>query len=126
LKLSTRIAHERLVRICFIDYARQIALVVVRENRIVAVGRLYKDSQAYARGNREAEFALVVSDDFQGQGIGKELLRRIIDIARKEGVETIFGEISAENQTMQAICRSMGFRISRDFEDTTVMARLRL
>jgi acetyl coenzyme A synthetase (ADP forming)-like protein len=126
LKLSTRIAHERLVRICFIDYARQIALVVVRENRIIAVGRLYKDSQAYARGKREAEFALVVSDGFQGQGIGKELLRRLIGIARKEGVETMFGEISAENQTMQAICRSMGFRISRDFEDTTVMARLRL
>lgn len=126
LKLSTRIAHDRLVRICFIDYARQIALVVERENRVIAVGRLYKDSQAYARGRREAEFALVVSDHVQGQGIGKELLRRIIEIARKEGVETLFGEISAENQTMQAICRSMGFRISRDFEDTTVVAKLRV
>ena len=126
LKLSTRIAHERLVRICFIDYARQIALVAVRENRIIAVGRLSKDNQAYARGKREAEFALVVSDDFQGQGLGKELLRRLIDVARREGVETVFGEISAENPTMQAICRSMGFRISRDFEDTTVVAKLRI
>ncbi|MBL8227141.1 MAG: GNAT family N-acetyltransferase [Bryobacterales bacterium] len=126
LKLSTRIAHDRLVRICFIDYARQMALVVEHENRVIAVGRLYKDSQAYARGRREAEFALVVSDHAQGQGIGKELLRRIIDIARKEGVEMLFGEISAENQTMQAICRSMGFRISRDFEDTTVVAKLRV
>ncbi|MCS7025908.1 MAG: GNAT family N-acetyltransferase [Bryobacteraceae bacterium] len=126
LKLSTRIAHERLVRICFIDYARQIALVVEWQNRIIAVARLYKDPQAYARGRREAEFALVVSDEFQGLGLGKELLRRILDIARKEGVETLFGEISAENQRMQAICRAIGFRIRRDFTDTTVIATLQL
>lgn len=126
LKLSTRIAHERLVRICFIDYARQIALVVQRGNAIIAVGRLHKDHQAFARGRNEAEFALVVSDNWQAQGLGKELLSRLIDIGRREGVETIFGEISAENQAMQRICRSMGFRISRDFEDTTVVARLRV
>ncbi|MFN7936222.1 MAG: GNAT family N-acetyltransferase [Bryobacteraceae bacterium] len=126
LKLSTRIAHERLVRICFIDYARQMALVVEREGEIIAVGRLVKDPQAYARGKKEAEFALVVSDHFQGQGLGKELLRRIIDVARAEGVETVFGEISSENMTMQGICRSFGFQIKRDLEDTTVMARLRV
>ncbi|MBL8175612.1 MAG: GNAT family N-acetyltransferase [Bryobacterales bacterium] len=126
LKLSTRIAHERLVRICFIDYSRQLAFVVEREGEIIAVGRLVKDSQAYARGKKEAEFALVVSDNFQGQGIGKELLRRIIAAARAEGVETVFGEISSENMTMQGICRSFGFQIKRDLEDTTVMARLRV
>jgi acetyltransferase len=126
LKLSTRIAHERLVRICFIDYARQMALVVERAGEILAVGRLVKDPQAYARGKKEAEFALVVSDSCQGQGIGKELLRRLIAVARAEGVETVFGEISTENMTMQGICRSFGFQIKRDLEDTTVMARLRV
>jgi acetyl coenzyme A synthetase (ADP forming)-like protein len=132
LKLSTRIAHERLIRICFIDYTRQMALVVERENpqsgepEIIAVGRLAKDMQAFARGRREAEFALVVSDNFQGQGVGKELLRRLIRVAKDEGVETVFGEISAENAPMQAICRSMGFQIQRDFEDTTVVARMGL
>jgi GNAT superfamily N-acetyltransferase len=129
LKLSTRIAHERLVRICYLDYARQMALVVERANagtgdaEIVAVGRLVRDMQAFARGNREAEFALVVSDSLQGQGIGKELLRRLLDVAKREGVDEVFGEISSENMTMQKICRSMGFLIRRDYEDTTVTAR---
>jgi acetyl coenzyme A synthetase (ADP forming)-like protein len=129
LKLSTRIAHERLVRICYLDYARQMALVVERnsvetgEPEIVAVGRLVKDMQAFARGKREAEFALVVSDSLQGQGIGKELLRRLLDVAKREGVDEVFGEISSENMTMQKICRSMGFLIRRDYEDTTVTAR---
>ncbi len=132
LKLSTRIAHERLIRICFIDYARQMALVVEHrdpekgEPSIIAVGRLHKDMQAFARGIREAEFSLVVSDAYQGQGLGKELLLRIIEVARKENVDTVFGEISAENMAMQAICRSMGFQIRRDYEDTTVVARLKV
>lgn len=129
LKLSTRIAHERLVRICYLDYDRQMALVVERTNpqseqtEIVAVGRLVKDMQAFARGSRQAEFALVVSDKLHGQGIGKELLRRLLDVAKREGVEEVFGEISSENMTMQNICRSMGFLIKRDYEDTTVTAR---
>jgi acetyl coenzyme A synthetase (ADP forming)-like protein len=126
LKLSTRIAHERLVRICFIDYARAMALVVEHNDQIIAVGRLHKDWQAFARGKKEAEFALVVSDQFQKQGLGKELLRRLIDVASKEDLDVLFGEISAENAAMQGICRSMGFQIKRDYEDTTVVARLNI
>ncbi|MBI3681715.1 MAG: CoA-binding protein, partial [Acidobacteria bacterium] len=58
LKLSTRIAHERLARMCFIDYAWQIALVAERRQpetdaaQIIAVGRIHKDRDAYARGRR--------------------------------------------------------------------------
>lgn len=126
LKLSTRIAHERLIRNCFIDYARQMVLVVEREGAIIAVGRLHKEIASFARGNREGEFALVVSDAFQGQGLGVELLRRLIAVARKEGFEAVFGDISAENRTMQAICKKMGFTITRDFSDPTVTARLKL
>jgi acetyltransferase len=126
LKLSTRIAHERLIRNCFIDYARQMVLVVEREGAIIGVGRLHKDVASFARGKREGEFALVVSDAFQGQGLGVELLRRLIEVARKEGFDSVFGDISAENRTMQAVCRKMGFTITRDFSDPTVTARLKL
>ncbi len=124
LKLSTRIAHERLVRNCFIDYARQMVLVVEREGSIIAVGRLHKEIGSFARGVREGEFALVVSDSYQGQGIGVELLRRLVEVAEREGYDSVYGQISAENRTMQAICRKMGFQIARDFADATVTARL--
>src|SRR5262249_27737626 len=60
--LSQRIAHDRLTRVCFIDYARQIALVVERRTgagaAILAVGRLLK-----LRGTNEAEFAMLVADN---------------------------------------------------------------
>lgn len=132
LKLSSRIAHERLVRNCFIDYSRQMALVAERrdpqtgEPQIIAVGRLTKDSHAYARGRREAEFALLVGDQFQGLGLGSELLRRLLDIGKREGIAVVYGEIAAENERMQAVCRHMGFVIRRSWEDATVTARIAL
>ena len=69
MKLSHRVAHERLTRICFIDYDREIALIaerqspVDRQREIVGVGRLVK-----TRGHKEAEFAVIVSDSAQNQG----------------------------------------------------------
>ena len=73
LNLSQRTAHERLTRICFIDYDRDMALVAVRtskgEPEIVGVGRLCKD-----HGTASAELAAVVRDDLQGQGLGTELV----------------------------------------------------
>ncbi|MBI3681411.1 MAG: GNAT family N-acetyltransferase, partial [Acidobacteria bacterium] len=121
-----------LARMCFIDYAWQIALVAERRQpetdaaQIIAVGRIHKDRDAYARGRREAEFALVVSDRFQGQGLGKEMLRRLIEIAKKEDVSILLGEISAENLTMQGMCRKLGFELRREYNETTLVARMRL
>ena len=70
MKLSQRIAHERLTRICFIDYDREMALVAdykdpqTGEREIIAMGRL---SRLYDRD--EAEFALLVRDGFQRHGL---------------------------------------------------------
>src|SRR5271157_5555089 len=69
-KLEARIAHERLTRICFIDYDREMALVAVRqepemkEPEIIGVGRLVR-----RHGVPEAEFAIEISDRFQRQGL---------------------------------------------------------
>jgi len=126
LNLSQRVAHERLIRICFIDYAHQMALVAERtdpatgEKRIIAVGRLQ------GLGQPEAEFSIVVTDDYQSQGLGTELLRRLIDIGRREGVKAIIADILAENTAMQSVAEKLGFQIQRDLEEPVVSARLEL
>ena len=129
MKLSQRVAHERLARICFIDYAREMALVAERldpktqRTQIVAVGRLTK-----VVGRKDAEYALVVSDDFQQRGIGTEMLKRLIQVARDEGLDRITADILAQNTPMQRISRKLGFEIvrSRDPEDPMVKAVKRL
>lgn len=117
MKLSQRVAHERLARICFIDYDKEIALVAeVRNNEtgqkeIVGVGRLTQ-----LHGTRDGEFALVVIDEYQCKGLGSELLRRLVDIGENEGLERIVADILIQNHPMQRICQKIGFDIVRSPE----------
>ena len=127
LKLSTRTTHERLTRICFIDYDREMALVAEYrqptndQSEIVAVGRLSK-----LHGIDKAEAAVVVADQFQHQGIGTELYRRLIEIARSEHLSAISSTILAENHGMRALCDKLGFKMHSRLEDDTVQAELTL
>lgn len=121
MNIGQRTAHERLIRICFIDYDREMALVVLKNNEIIGVGRLHK-----IHGTREVEFAEVMSDAYQGQGLGKAMLLKLIEVARQEGMERIVADIHAENIAMQAVCRKVGFAIEREFGDPTVSASLDL
>lgn len=118
LKLDQRIAHERLTRMCFNDYDREIALVAERkdaksgERQILGVGRLSK-----ARGLNEAEFALIISDQYHRQGLGTELLKRLVQIGRDEKLERITANILAENHAMQIVSKKVGFKLNRQGED---------
>ncbi len=114
LKLSRRIAHERLTRICFIDYHREMALVADYKNpetgnhEILGVGRLSK-----SHGVNEAEFAMLVSDRYQRQGLGTELLLRLVQVGQDEKLERIVATILAENTAMQRVCEKVGFQLQR-------------
>ena len=125
MKLSQRISHDRLSRICFIDYNREMALVVERQDglegeadgkpaEILGVGRLSK-----LHGRDLAEFALLVKDSAQNLGIGSELMRRLIEIAKDEKLERIQGEILPDNGAMRHICETFGFEVRR-LPDVTI------
>jgi acetyltransferase len=127
LKLTQRTAHERLTRICFIDYDREMALVVERKKpdgspEIIGVGRLSK-----IHGRPEAEMAAMLQDSLQGKGLGSELYRRLIQVARDQKLHMVHSNMLGENREMQALCRKMGFKLSTpDMEDNMVLAELTL
>jgi acetyltransferase len=121
MKLDQRVKHERLARICFIDYDREIALVGLHEGEIVAVGRLVKLPQSEA-AEPESEFAILISDQYQKRGLGVELLRRLVDIARKEKMRIVSAEILPENRGMQRVCERLGFRLRHSYGDGVVRA----
>ena len=110
IKLDARVAHARLARICFIDYDREMVLVAERTPpeggapEIVAVARLMRIA-----GAGDAEFALLVSDTMQGQGLGRAMLQRLFDVGRDWGVERIVAEILPGNAAMRRICKSLDF-----------------
>jgi acetyltransferase len=127
LKLSQRVAHERLTRICFIDYDREMALVAERkdpdtgEAQILAVGRLKK-----THASNDAEFAILITDEYQGRGLGSELLRRLLEIGKDEKLTRITADILPDNFAMQRVCENLGFKICRDIEDPVVKAEVTL
>lgn len=127
LTLARRTEHQRLTRMCFIDYAREMALVVERSDpdtgthTIIGVGRLIR-----LPGRNEAEWAIVVSDAYQRSGIGTELLRRLLEVARDEHLSHVVAEILPENRGMLRVAEKLGFRLRRVLGEHMVMAEIDL
>lgn len=113
-KLETRIAHERLMRKCFIDYDREMALVAEltgsdsQAPAIIAVGRLSRRPMS-----EEAEIAVVVADKYQHQGLGGELIAQLVKIARAESVKCIVAEFHSENSAIRHLAVHGGAKVQR-------------
>jgi acetyltransferase len=126
-RLESRVAHERLIRKCFLDYDREIALVAERSNQetgsceLLGVGRLVRQ-----RDRREAELGVVVADRWQRAGLGTELVRRLIEIARCEGIGSIKADILSENASMLALAQHFHFHLVRDEDLRSLTAVLSL
>jgi acetyltransferase len=107
-----RLPHSMLARFTQIDYDRHIALVALPEaesvETMLGVARVI-----IGRNLKEAEFSVVVSDPWQGKGIGAALLQRCISIAKERGLETVMGTVLAENTQMLALGKKLGFKIQK-------------
>ena len=127
LPLNRRVEHERLVRICFGDYDREMALVAEKkdaqtgERQILGVGRLSR-----LRASNDAEVAVLVSDPYQRQGLGNELLHRVVRVAREEKVSRISADMLPDNVAMQVIIKRLGFRLTPLDDPSSVRAYLDL
>jgi acetyltransferase len=109
MSVENRTEHDRLVRTCFNDYDREIALVARRKKddaagEILGIARLVR-----AHGQDDAEFAIVISDAWQGKGLGTALLTQLVEVGRAEKLGKITGRILAENTTMLQMSRNIGF-----------------
>jgi acetyltransferase len=126
LSLSTRVEHERLVRICFGSYDRGFALVADRKNpesgqhEVLGVGRFS------AINRTEAEAAVLISDRWHGLGLGTELLASVARVAREEKFRRLSGEILRDNLATQAIFKKVGFRLHAMDDPSSVSALLEL
>ncbi len=103
-------SHDQLAGLTFIDYDREMALVAERRDahgrpEIVGMGQLTK-----LQGTTDAEFSVLVSDEYQRTGLGTEILRQLLLIARNEGIERVMAEVLPENEGMRRVCARLGFR----------------
>ena len=126
-QLSTRVAHERLIRKCFIDYDREMALVAeladpdTGNSCIGGVARLSRAPSA-----EEAEIGVIVADKFQHQGLGAELIKKLIDIARIEKIKRIVADFHSENSAIRHLAKHGGATVTQTSDATCFRMRLDL
>lgn len=109
-----------------VDYHRELALVAATQvpnpanrghPREVLVGFAHYLRNPDGRG---AEYALVIGDDWQRRGLGRQLMTALIDAAREQGLEYIDGLVLSTNRPMLALMTSLGFTNDADPEDPTM------
>jgi acetyltransferase len=120
------LSRESLIRLCHLDYAREMALVAERKSaegkrEIIGVSRYHMNPQT-----RSAEFAVIVRDAYQGQGLGQHLMERLIAVARQRGVRRLIGSVLRENQRMLALAKDLGFREGKPFDRDAIQVELEL
>ncbi len=71
--------------------------------------------------NQEAEYAIIVSHEMTGMGLGILLMKRIIDYASKRGIKKIYGDVLQENHTMLKLCDALGFKQSFKLDEPGIV-----
>jgi acetyltransferase len=113
------LSASMLVRLTQIDYDREMALLVVTEQEGKQV-ELGVARYAVNPDGNSCEFALVVDDHWQHQGIGHKLMDVLMDLARTKGLRIIEGEVLKSNTRMLKLCTGLGFKVEAHPEDDSV------
>jgi acetyltransferase len=116
--------HEVRVRYCNIDYDREIALVAeIVENgkrKILGVSRFSIEPD-----EKSGEMAFIVSDYWQGLGLGTKMVDYTLDIAKEKGIDSVYAIMLQDNYRALSLTKKMGFKIDY-LSDGTVKATLNL
>jgi GNAT superfamily N-acetyltransferase len=113
------LSEQELRRITAPDPARRAVLVATtgREDRIVGLG-------GYAGSRECAQLEFLVEEDYQGRGIASELLRRLVDLARENGISRLDAHVLASNGPMLSVLRNSGLTATQRETDGVVAVTL--
>ena len=121
LQAIRELSPAMLAQFTQIDYAREMALIaLIQQNgveRQVGTARYVIDPDG-----RTCEFAIVVSDDMQGRGIGTRLMKSLLTAARGHELSVMNGIVLAENTPMLRFMREIGFSVTGVPEDSSLVA----
>ncbi|MCP4716498.1 MAG: GNAT family N-acetyltransferase, partial [Deltaproteobacteria bacterium] len=104
--------HERLQEFVVIDYTAEMVIMAIIEHEehehIVGIGQYGIDPTTHS-----AEVAVVIRDQYQGKGIGTELLSYLTYLARRQGLLGFTAEVLVENRPMMSLFEKGGFDIEK-------------
>lgn len=113
----SELTDKRIAELTRLDPARAVAFIALDEasGKMLGVVRLHLDA-----GGEAGEFAVIVGSDLQGRGLGRALMRRIIDHAKARGLKAIHGQVLAENVAMLKLADKLGFQVKETVTDAGI------
>ena len=112
------LSQEHIARLTHVDYSRAMAFIAIDETdkKMLGVVRLHRQADDPGTG----EYAVIVRSDCKGRGLGRLLMRRMIEWAEAARLKTIFGLVLADNAEMLRLCGQFGFQIGDYLPDRDI------
>jgi acetyltransferase len=110
------LTHAVAARLTQIDYDREMALLAEHGGAALGIAHFFADPDRL-----QAEYAIAVRSDWQGRGIGYLLMTRLIELARQWGIGELLGEVLRENGPMREMCAALGFTVTPDPDDPSIL-----
>lgn len=115
-------SHEIATQFCYIDYAREIAIVAEimdeGERKLIAVGRLIADPD-----HESAEYAVLITDSWQRKELGVILTDYCLEIAKNWGLKQFLAQTTKDNQPMISVFKKMNFKIRFNADSTVDVSK---
>jgi acetyltransferase len=121
------VPHSELARYSQIDYDREMTFIAVAPEDAAGQRPMVGEVRAVCDpDNLKAEFAIQVATDWQGKGLGRLLMDKLVRYLRERGTAEIVGQCLPENIGMATLARHAGFDVRSDFDQDTMLMRMRL
>lgn len=123
----TELSETALDYLTQVDYASHLALLAETfdfdgaERQVAEARYVRREASDAQREDGVADFAIAVADDWQGHGLGSQLLNTLVRRARTSGIRRLVGSVLADNDPMRALVHSRGWRIRPDPEDERLL-----
>ena len=115
-------SHEVATQFCYIDYTREMGIVAEIDfedrKKLIGVGRLIADPDV-----ETAEYAVLITDDWQKRELGFILTDYCLEIAKMSGIKRVAAETTQDNKAMIAVFRKLGFKIHFNGDGTVSVGK---
>jgi RimJ/RimL family protein N-acetyltransferase len=103
------LSRELIAQFTHLDYNLAMAFIAIDETdgKMLGVVRLHRQEDDPGTG----EYAVIVRSDFKGRGLGRLLIRRMIEWSEAAQIKTVFGLVLADNTEMLKLCEQLGFHV---------------
>ena len=124
--VRSRMTHEEMAVLTQIDYSREMAFIattMTADGEELTLGAVRASIDP---DNTEAEFAMAVRSNYQGIGLGKLLLEKLIAYYKTNNTPFLMGFTMFENRNMANLAKSLGFTVSFDMEEHLIKMHMDL